>query len=255
MKPSVRFKLSGIQLRVDDDDARTFPVTDDLVETVEILQDKAVMCGMEFTLKEGVRIDEGVVAQATQKARDFLVELCGRLHPSVRSLALKVEQTCDPGQGDTILVNAFESVGIRADCQVIKIFEIDRFRDCFGQKNLRGGVDDKYMLLYHILKIGNIVTRYLMQYELLLDLVTEKHAQKEVTAFIREEYNPANPQRMIGFHTTRKPGKSYEEDDLTYYRNLLGHNDGTEGILEEKIGRLNDLLLDVIFFALHRSEK
>lgn len=37
------------------------------------------------------------------------------------------------------------------------------------------------MLFFNIMKIDNIVTRYLMQYELLLNLVAPNHRQKDIT--------------------------------------------------------------------------
>lgn len=72
-------------------------------------------------------------------------------------------------------------------------------------------------------RIGDIFVRYLMQYEILLGQVTKKHTQKEVVEYIEKVYNPANKDRQIGFQPTRKLGRKYKEDDLTYNRNLLGH--------------------------------
>lgn len=64
-----------------------------------------------------------------------------------------------------------------------------------------------------------------MQYEILLGQVTKEHTQKEVANYIKKVYNPANKDRQIGFQPTRRQGRKYKEDDLTYNRNLLGHGD------------------------------
>mgnify|MGYP006994313522 FL=1 len=90
------------------------------------------------------------------------------------------------------------------------------------------------MLLYHTMTIDNIVTRYLMLYEILLSHVPasnpKKHLQTDVTDYIKNVYNPQHPTEQIGFHQTRKPGKLYDEDDITYFRNLLGHNDSSSAV-------------------------
>ena len=55
----------------------------------------------------------------------------------------------------------------------------------------------------------------------------------------------------IGFHATRKKDKNYEEDDITYHRNLLGHNDTSEEISDKTIEMFSNKLADVLLFALN----
>lgn len=52
----------------------------------------------------------------------------------------------------------------------------------------------------------------------------ENHKQQEITEFIRDKYNLTSHDDTIDFHQTRKSGKKYKEDSLTYYRNLLGYS-------------------------------
>lgn len=99
-------------------------------------------------------------------------------------------------------------------------------------------------------KIDDIFVRYLMQYEILLGQVTKEHTQKEVTNYIKKVYNPANKDRQIGFQPTRRPGRKYKEDDLTYNRNLLGHGDIEKAVSEEKIRQLSRSIMDVLWFSL-----
>lgn len=103
--------------------------------------------------------------------------------------------------------------------------------------------------------IDDIFVRYLMQYEILLGQVTKEHTQKEVTDYIKKVYNPANKDRQIGFQPTRKLGRTYKEDDLTYNRNLLGHADIEKVVSEEKIRQLSRSIMDVLWFSLWNKAK
>lgn len=113
--------------------------------------------------------------------------------------------------------------------------------------------DNEYA--YRLKKKVNIFVRYLMQYEILLGQVTKEHTQKEVTDYIKKVYNPANKDRQIGFQPTRKLGRTYKEDDLTYNRNLLGHADIEKVVSEEKIRQLSRSIMDVLWFSLWNKAK
>lgn len=253
MKPFVSYKVSGVRGHIISDDIHSFTVTDDLVETVEISQTKDTICGLKFTLKDTITLDNDIVAKLTNKAEVFLVNMYGNLQPSIRAFNLKVGQVYDPKQKQTGCIKVSDTICFAERLSVIRGHRIDTFRDFFGKKSLRPDADNTYMLLFNIMKIDNIVTRYLMQYELLLNLVTTNHLQREITAFIRDIYNPTKPFNRIGFHQTRKPGKTYNEDDITYYRNLLGHNDTSEEVSDEKINLFSNALAEILLFALNRN--
>lgn len=68
-------------------------------------------------------------------------------------------------------------------------------------------------------------------------------------------HNPANKDRQIGFQPTRKLGRTYKEDDLTYNRNLLGHADIEKVVSEEKIRQLSRSIMDVLWFSLWNKAK
>ena len=61
--------------------------------------------------------------------------------------------------------------------------------------------------------------------------------------------------RQIGFQPTRKLGRTYKEDDLTYNRNLLGHADIEKVVSEEKIRQLSRSIMDVLWFSLWNKAK
>lgn len=90
----------------------------------------------------------------------------------------------------------------------------------------------------------------LSRIEILLGQVTKEHTQKEVTNYIKKVYNPSNKDRQIGFQPTRRQGRKYKEDDLTYNRNLLGHGDIEKVVSEEKIRQLSRSIMDVLWFSL-----
>lgn len=57
------------------------------------------------------------------------------------------------------------------------------------------------------------------------------------------------------FQPTRKLGRTYKEDDLTYNRNLLGHADIEKVVSEEKIRQLSRSIMDVLWFSLWNKAK
>ena len=253
MKPFVTYKISGVQGDIISGDIRSFAVTDDLIETVEISQTDDAICGLKFILKDTITPDNDIVAKVTNKAKVFFVNMYGKLQPSIRAFNLEVKKVYDPNlkQTDNKVSN---TICLDASLSSIRKHRIDTFRDFFGKKSLRPDADDTYMLLFNIMKIDNIVTRYLFQYEILLNLVAPNHSQKEITDFIRDVYNPTKPSDKIGFHQTRKPGKTYAEDDITYYRNLLAHNDASEEVTDDKINLLfSNALAEILLFALNRN--
>lgn len=114
------------------------------------------------------------------------------------------------------------------------------------------------MLVFsNIMKIDNMAIRYLMQYEFLMGIVPQQNnkkyrVQKDVTDFIRDKYNPTLEFNRIGFHPTRRDGKSFDEDDISYYRNILAHNDSSAipENFETIIATFSKAATKVIFFAL-----
>lgn len=252
MNPFVTYKVSGIHGVIVCDDDHSFTVTDDLIEAVEISQTRDSISGLKFTLKDVVEINDDVVSEVTNKAKDFLVNIYGGLQPSIQSLNLEVDRIYDPKQQNTEYNILCDTICMVDSISIIQGYRIDTFKNLFGKKTSHSDADDIYVLLFNIMNIDNVVTRYLMQYEILLNLVAPNRLQKEITDFINKEYNPTKSFDKIGFHQTRKPGKTYDEDDITYYRNLLGHNDASEKITDEIISSYSKKLAEILYFALSR---
>ena len=97
----------------------------------------------------------------------------------------------------------------------------------YNKLKLNKNTDIEYERLMSILKNQNQVTRYLLLYEQLLDLVSRDkryREQKNVTNFIKKhkfnfEYS------NIEFYKTRRENKDFREDQYTYYRNEISHAD------------------------------
>ena len=252
MKPYVVFKISGISGEVVSEDVRSFtPENDEIVEEVTIIQTDSNIEGLRFDLKESVNVNECVISKITKKAKDFIVNICCYLHPSISKFDIKLDRGYDPNEefkfSDRIVIS--ENVKM-----IHRHKEIVSFKKLFEHQSQCANADNVYMLLYNIFRIDNIAVRYLMQYELLLSLVAPNRRQKEVFEYIKNTYNPANAanaSNVIGFQKTRKKGQEYDEDDITYYRNLLAHNDDSEKVNENTIISSSEDLARVLFFVLN----
>ena len=137
------------------------------------------------------------------------------------------------------------------DLQIVHGYSIEQYKGIFNNISVDATKQDYMLLFFNIIQIDNIVTRYLMLYELLMNVVTIKHTQKEVTAFIKDQFNPVHT-TCVGFHPTRRTGKNFDEDDITYYRNLLAHNDSSAipQDFDKVLWSMYQALIDVLFFKL-----
>ena len=252
MNPFVLFKVDGIKGIAVASEELTFPVDDDAeIEVVEVVQENKKIDGFRFILKEGLPIDGNLVSRLTSKAQMFIVNIFGRYVPEVSKFSLKIDQVYDPDEvvGKRIIMQS--SLGLVCSVTISVAKPIGTFKEMFEQTSPRLDADYYYSLLFNVMKIDNIVTRYLMQYEILLSLVAPNRKQREVTDYIRTEFNTATTFIKIGFRQTRKAGHAYDEDDITYYRNLLGHNDGSDEVNDSKINQMSSALAQVLFHALN----
>ena len=205
-----------------------------------------------YRLKKKVNIHHvAIIVSDYEKARDFYVNKLG---------FAVVRENFRKERNDWKLDLR---VGDGADAIELEIFaepnppkRVNRPEAC-GLRHLAFRVDDVEATVAELAQMGidDIFVRYLMQYEILLGQVTKEHTQKEVTDYIKKVYNPANKDRQIGFQPTRKLGRTYKEDDLTYNRNLLGHADIEKVVSEEKIRQLSRSIMDVLWFSLWNKAK
>lgn len=251
MKPFVLYEVGGVQGDIISDDTHTFSVNDDLIDEVEIIQSDDSIEGVKIYLKESLVVDRNVLSQITPKVQHFFVNLYGKFQPTIFKFKMCIKQIYNPNFPDGAQFELRDGICISESITIIRQHKIDAFKELFILKCSHPVADNYYMLFFNIMKIDNIVTRYLMQYELLLNLVAPNHRQKDITTYIREVYNPSIAFNKIGFHATRKKDKNYEEDDITYHRNLLGHNDTSEEISDKTIEMFSNKLADVLLFALN----
>ena len=257
MNPYILFRISGLEGVLVSADKTEFETPgDDLVERVQIRQSGKAIDGMQFFLKNDQVINDSVISAIEKKARIFLVNVNGEMCPFISSFDLKIEQTYDPVIENLGALRLSGSFSISFSAALNKISTIDKFKRLFELQSPRPNADDIYTLLYHIMTIGNVVTRFLMQYELLLTLVAQNRLQKEVSDFVRDKYNPSLSSNRIDFHPTRKTDKhgnplGYDEDEITYTRNLLGHNDVTLEINDSDVLKMSTTLTQVLYFALN----
>ena len=216
MKPFVLYEVGGVQGDIISDDTHTFSVNDDLIDEVEIIQSDDSIEGVKIYLKEPLVVDRNVLSQITPKVQHFFVNLYGKFQPTIFKFKMCIKQIYNPNFPDGAQFELRDGICISESITIISQHKIDAFKELFILKCSYPEADNYYMLFFNIMKIDNIVTRYLMQYELLLNLVAPNHRQKDITTYIREVYNPSIAFNKIGFHATRKKDKNYEEDDITY---------------------------------------
>lgn len=235
LKPWISFTVEGLQNISVYGESYSFKTTNDnLIEEIQILQEENSITGILCVLKDVDSINDDILQQVCSKVKIFFVNMYGKYLPMLSNFKIKHSGTYHPHPLETDSPQIKETVQFDVDVSLTTQYKIETFKELYGIKFSTPDKEDDYMLLYHTMTIDNIVTRYLMQYEILLSHVPasnlKRHLQSDITNYIRDVYNPQHPTEQIGFHKTRKPGKSYDEDDITYFRNLLGHNDSSSGI-------------------------
>lgn len=234
-KPWISFTVEGLQnISVYGESYSFETINDDLIEEIQILQEENSITGIICILKDVKSINDDIFQQVCSKVKIFFVNMYGKYLPVLSNFKIQPSGTYHPHPLETDSPQINEFIRFDVDISMTMQYKIETFKNLFDSKFLSPDKEDDYMLLYHTMTIDNIVTRYLMLYEILLSHVPasnpKKHLQTDVTDYIKNVYNPQHPTEQIGFHQTRKPGKLYDEDDITYFRNLLGHNDSSSAV-------------------------
>ena len=251
--PYIEYKIQGLSGIIAKEE-KIFCVKDDLIMQIELKQEGLEITGLKVQLKEDSIIDEQVKQQIRRKIERFLVNLYGNPNVYVSEFSMGILRIFNPNSKET-QYEFSSTLVISTECSCAIQCNADYFKKMYEKQAPEDKADEVYPLLVSTMRIGDIFVRYLMQYEILLGQVTKKHTQKEVVEYIEKVYNPANKDRQIGFQPTRKLGRKYKEDDLTYNRNLLGHGDIEKVVSEEKIRQLSRSIMDVLWFSLwNKSE-
>ena len=251
--PYIEYKIQGLSGIIAKEE-KIFCVKDDLIMQIELKQEGLEITGLKVQLKEDSIIDEQVKQTIRRKIERFLVNLYGNPNVYVSEFSMGILRIFNPNSKET-QYEFSSTLVISTECSCAIQCNADYFKKMYEKQVPEDKADEVYPLLFSTMRIGDIFVRYLMQYEILLGQVTKKHTQKEVVEYIEKVYNPANKDRQIGFQPTRKLGRKYKEDDLTYNRNLLGHGDIEKVVSEEKIRQLSRSIMDVLWFSLwNKSE-
>ena len=222
MNPFVVFNISGIEGIAVVGECRIFPVEEhENIVSIEILQDDLCIMGVKILFALDTVIGSSMIDSARQTVELFLANIIGHLDAVVTKFTIQTGDIYNPNKqpresplviNDMILV--VDTVSLTAQ------YPIQRYEGLFLNPSIDSEKKDRFTVFGNIMKIENIAIRYLMQYEFLVSLVSPNRKQKEVTEYIEKHFNPSREFNKIGFHKTRQPGKAFDEDDITYYRNI-----------------------------------
>ncbi len=253
MNPYILFKISGLKgVFVSEDITEFSPVNDDQVSTIHIEQNEdKVITGLRFTMKENIHINDDLVFDLHKRAEILLVNLSYKLYLPLSNLELALSQVYKPNEQGGAALTLHDTMFISSTISITQGYRVNVFTELYNQNSSRPDAEDLYTLLFNTMKIDNPIIRYFMQYELLMTMVAPDRTQKEIGEYIKSRYNPLNPQNQIGFTPTRKAGRTYDEDEITFCRNALGHNDSSFAVGNDTIKRACFLLTQVLYFALY----
>lgn len=212
--------INGINLK---DDYR-YKVNNEIIDSVLVAKD---LRGITLYLKEN-KLNKIIEKRCSDFVEEYLLKLC--IHPDIEvdNPSYKISSTYIINDGDNNILTFKESLTFKDSFKIIRIYNKDNFdADIFNTNKLSSSqeADIEYKKLMSILKNPNKVTKYLLLYEQLLDLVSKdkkRKGQKNVTDFIKEnQYKFSNIN--IEFYKTRRKNCNFEEDKYTYYRNEISH--------------------------------
>lgn len=160
-----------------------------------------------------------------------------------------------------------EYIHVRDDMQMISVCSIGEYKKAFSAAlpiDNDNEIKIKLSTLFELQKIKNSQLRYLMEYDFLMSIIGRHEGcklrykgQSKVKQFIDQKYNNREQCTKIGCHESTNPNRNrnrngYEEDDITFCRNLLAHNYKTELYerYEELIDTMSVVIIDVIRFAI-----
>ena len=257
MNPFVVFNISGIEGIAVGGECRIFPIEKhENIVSIEILQNDLCIIGVKIFFASDTVISNSMIDSARQMVELFVANVIGHLNAIVTKLTIQTGDIYNPNE------KSIESPLVISDMVLIVdeisstiSYPIQRYEGLFLNSPIDSEKKDRFAVFGNIMKIENIIVRYLMQYEFLVSLVSPNRKQKEVTDYIEKYFNPSRDLNKIGFHKTRRPGKTFDEDDITYYRNILAHNDSNAvpENFDHTILTMSRAMTAVIFFYLDQT--
>lgn len=245
--------ISNLELKEDSE----YEIENDVIKSILITNDLKNITLYLKSNKSGNLVE--------QKCDDFigeyLLKLCLHSGTEVDNPRYGIESShiIEEGISDIHTINS--NIVIQTSCEIIEVPNAETFyEEVINSDKLKLNEDTKlkYKKLISILRNRNKVTRYLLLYELLQNLVpqNDKHrSQKDVADFIKK-HEDKFCKLDIEFCKTRRLGYYYKEDMFTYCRNEIAHAEfGNEYEKYEKLSnnltnRFINCIIEVINVAI-----
>lgn len=257
MNPFIIFDVSGIDGIAVNGECRAFSIErHENITSIEILQDDLCIVGIKVFFASDITIDSSIIDSTRQSVELFITNIIGHLDAVVTEFSVRTGDIYNPNEqpkDGPLIIN--DMILMVDTLSVTVSYPIQRYAGLFLNSSIDLRKKDRFTIFGNIMKIENIAVRYLMQYEFLLSLISQNRKQKDVTDFIKNQFNTSSVPTKVGFHKTRRPGKNFDEDDITYYRNILAHNDSSAipENFDRTISVMSKALTNVIFFYLDQT--
>lgn len=255
----MEYEILGIKGITLYDDNFAFGIENEYrIESVKIiLNDLLEISGLRVTFNNDYIIEQSSKDSVYKLVEAFVVKIILELKPEVIGLCIKISRIYNPNEIKVNdVVEFFDTISVTDSVSFTSGYPIEKYSDIFTQISKDNSQQDRYTIFFNIMKMDNLIIRYLMLYELLMSLISYKRKQKDITDYIRDKYNPTLSFNKIGFHATRRTRMSFDEDDITYYRNILAHSDvgNIDNKLEATIKTMIEGLIQVIYFAQYNHQ-
>lgn len=247
------FRVSGVNNISITGTDNSFTLADSDIETIELSIEENKIKGITTVFSEGIDISNELIVSTEEQLKLFLVQLILQRGAFARDLSIELDKVFNAKTvyNNKDYIEARSSIKFSDSCQCASSYDIEDYKNSYLQIPEDNGLRDDYFIQFNILQIDNIAIRYLLQYEFLLSRISKERKQKDVTNYILKQYNSSKRFNIIGKQPTRRPGKSFEEDEITYYRNLLAHNEGgSVDDIEKKVNLMSRAINEVIWYYL-----
>ena len=255
MNPNIQFSVTGLSQISVHGDTYGFPVRqqEPLTSMTFLLSDDEIT-GIRADFSETAILDPELIAHTTRLVELYLNTIIGELSVTPYGFSVEVRSVYNPNlpveEGPLRLSS---SLTLTDAVSITSNYSIERYQQIFEDLPTSEKDIDHRIAFGAIMKIDNLAVRFLIQYELLLTLTTYHRRQKEVTDYIARTYNPSCHFGTIRMLPTRKENQHYLEDEISYYRNILAHNNGSDlpENWEDKVASMSKAANEVIFYAFH----
>lgn len=284
-KPYALYYIKNFNVRIDDDDENnlhTFNLNADPIERISFTQKEVEtksnlstfpeICQAIITYKDDTMITGDVLAYTKHFLERYLMLFVIEKRIEISSISVKLECYSNRSEEKTGAINVYDSFHIHDKiAKIFRSYGSESFNKTFKDALLDDtdeSISNDFEVLKSVFDITNIESRYLLQYEFLKHLVAELYgkahgSQVLVQQFVVDKYNAAASalSKVCIRKSLLDPNK--DQDELTYYRNVIGHPAVTE--TEKEIFKDIDLyqtliahsrlINEVILFAIREKKR